>query len=598
MKAALFCCFAIILCRCIKDSVPRGVTCTEYEDYIPTHQLVPVGPVPTAFDPNGVYPYMSYSETSERPVPEKYRFIVLENDNLKAVICPDLGGKVYSLIHKPSGREVLYKPDVIRPVRILPRFYFVAGGIEVSFPISHSPVQNEKVLYKVDNTAERIYVTCGERELRFGMQWSVEYSLGGNDNFLTERVVFFNPGTGTYPWMSWSNAAVPSAPDTKFHFPGGKVLSHSSIIDTIDWNLEGPGTESDIQEMTGYFWLTKDANAFGVYTPSTGSGLYHISDESIAPGVKLWSYGVGDDREWAMLSTAKREPYIEIQGGPISDQSIKVQLLPGEQHWHAEFWIPTDKSLDIYSISLPLVTLRPLESVPRFEWARTEEVDTWISLQNAFRHKSSLPEPPEINMNCWCPSGMEDMNEAFDWAISKTDGKTADKWSYYYGTWLAGRGDTVQAIEVLSSCDNGLSKALLARLLNFQGDKEGALRAYDAISEDWVRLHPQVIMERDVLLRKFGQKTIEIREKWFRKVNALTDDGLTERKIQLLIDKGEFHEAKELLLSYPFQKVHQTYTHTGLWFQVCDGLKEPRYPVPSNLGEDRLATYGAYREYE
>jgi len=51
---------------------------------------------------------------------------------------------------------------VIRHTRILPRFYFVAGGIEVSFPISHSPSQNERVVCRSDNSADRAYVTCGE----------------------------------------------------------------------------------------------------------------------------------------------------------------------------------------------------------------------------------------------------------------------------------------------------------------------------------------------------------------------------------------------------------------------------------------------------
>ena len=86
----------------------------------------------------------------------------MENDFVKVTVCPDLGGKVYSLVHKPSGKEVLYVPDVIRYTRILPRFYFVAGGIEVSFPISHSPTQNETVLYKIDKTKDRTYLTCGE----------------------------------------------------------------------------------------------------------------------------------------------------------------------------------------------------------------------------------------------------------------------------------------------------------------------------------------------------------------------------------------------------------------------------------------------------
>jgi hypothetical protein len=99
------------------------VICTENNEYILTHQSVPSGPIPTALDPNGVHPYVSYAETSNRPVPQKYHFIVLENDHIKITICPDLGGKVFSMIHKPSRKEVLYVPDVIRYTRILPRFW-------------------------------------------------------------------------------------------------------------------------------------------------------------------------------------------------------------------------------------------------------------------------------------------------------------------------------------------------------------------------------------------------------------------------------------------------------------------------------------------
>jgi hypothetical protein len=88
------------------------VICTAYDEYVLTHELTPAGPVPTALDPNGVYPYISYAETSNRPVPKKYHFVVLENDQLKATICTGLGGKVFSMIHKPSGKEVLYVPKL------------------------------------------------------------------------------------------------------------------------------------------------------------------------------------------------------------------------------------------------------------------------------------------------------------------------------------------------------------------------------------------------------------------------------------------------------------------------------------------------------
>ena len=153
--------------------------------------------------------------------------------------------------------------------------------------------------------------------------------------------------------MSWSNAALPSAPDTRYDFPKGKVLSHSSKIDTIDWEKQGPKTESAIKEMTGYFWKTKDVNAFGAFTPSLGTGLYHIADEKIASGIKLWSYGTADDSAWSVLSTAKHQTYIEIQGGPIGDQSIKLEMQPKQTRWHVEYWFPTDKELDIYDLKIP-----------------------------------------------------------------------------------------------------------------------------------------------------------------------------------------------------------------------------------------------------
>lgn len=575
-----------------------GVTVKELDEYRLTHELTPAGPVPTAFDANGVYPYQSYVETSNRPVLKKYRIIVLENDFVKITVCPDLGGKISSIVHKPSGREVLYVPDVVRYTRILPRFYFIAGGIEVSFPISHSPTQNDRVLYKIERSAGRVYITCGERELRFGMQWSVEYSLGSRDNFLTQRVVFYNPGQSPYPWMSWSNAALPSAPDTRYDFPKGKVLSHASKMDTIDWEKQGPKAESDIREMTGYFWKTKDVNAFGAYTPSLGSGLYHIADEKIAPGIKLWSYGVGDDSAWSMLSTAKHQPYIEIQGGPISDQSIKLELQPGQTRYHTEYWVPTDKPLDLYALKVPAVNLRPPGTVPRFGWARMSEVNPWIELQNAFNKKTKIPAPPAIHECRWAPSGMEDLDGAFNWAIKNGRKADQDLWQFHYGSWLAGKGDMEKAISVLATCKTGVARALLARLLKQKKDLEGAAKAFNSIGEEWLQLHPQIVVERDKVLRSLGSQTISERENWLSRVAALDDEWIIERRVQLLIDKGEHGQAKDLLLSTPFQKIHQTYTRTALWMQISEKLGLPFLPIPRQLGEDRLAIFGSYREFE
>src|SRR4029077_16325027 len=137
---------------------------------------------------------------------------------------------------------------------------------------------------------------------------------------------------------------------------------------------------------------------------SLGSGLYHVADQAISPGMKLWSYGVGEDRAWATLSTASAEPYIEIQGGPIGDQSIKLELPPNKTRWHVEYWIPTNRPLNIYALTGPENDLRAVSEIPLFEWARPHEVRVWKELLQAYADRDGLPDPPQIDENRWAPS--------------------------------------------------------------------------------------------------------------------------------------------------------------------------------------------------
>jgi hypothetical protein len=193
---------------------------------------------------------------------------------------------------------------------------------------------------------------------------------------------------------------------------------------------------------------------------------------------------------------------------------------------------------------------------------------------------------------------MEHLDAAFRWAIRTTKGDTTERWRFHYGTWLAGTGQMKEAIQVLSTSSLGIARVLLARLLELEGDVEGAGKAFGSIRERWLQLQTQVMVGRDTVLRKLGTHTLAERERWLNQVDALQDEWIIERRVQLLIDKAEFQAAKQLLLSVPFQKVHQRYARTALWNQVCDKLHEPRLPIPAELGEDQLATFGAYREFE
>jgi hypothetical protein len=404
---------------------------------IPTHQLTPMGPLPSVLDPDGVYPYQSYCKTSEQPELKNYSFIQLENTHMCVLICPDLGGKVYSIVLKSSGKEVLYVPGVIKPSRILPRFSFVAGGIEVSFPISHTPSQNETVCHEIIKDNDRIYVSVGETELRYGMQWTVEFSLGADDHFLAQRTVFHNPTDKAHPWMSWSNAAVPAYPDTEFHFPNGNVLEHSDEIRTIDWEKDGPKTNADIEHMSGYFWKNPNCNAFGCFSRSGGVGLYHVAEKTSVPGIKLWSYGMGRDLRWSYLSSSNKQSYLEIQAGPIKDQSLKNELAPGEKHTHLEFWLPCEKELDINALKIPDILLRSLSEVTLFLFARKEEVVVWNKLIESFKNQdiNQTPDPPGMDDFRWAPSGLVYLDKPFQWIDNHTERSNKSVWQLYYVVW-------------------------------------------------------------------------------------------------------------------------------------------------------------------
>jgi hypothetical protein len=572
----------------------------EQERLLLSHLLVPAGPIPSAQDPDGVYPYESYVETSRRPVLRRYRFVVLENDYLRVTICPDLGGRVFSLITKPSGREVLSAQPVVRPMRILPRQGYIGGGIEISFPIAHTPSLLESVLCRHEWRDGRGYVWCGERELRFGMHWTIEFSLGEGEPFLAQRSRFHNPTRQPHPWMSWANAGVPARPDTELHFPTGEVLYHGERISTIDWEKQGPRRQGDIHRMSAFFWRQPAVNAFGAFTPSLGIGLYHIADDS-TPGMKLWSDGVGQHEPWVTQYQLDHQQVLEIQAGPLVDQSIKEQLQPGQTRWHTQFWIPTDSPRNIYRLELPRPKLVPAEQIPQFSWARPQTVALWLEAIAACAANSpqQLPAAPDATSNQWAPSGLDELGDALPWATQVTTGTERDRWLLQLGAWHAGRDAIDPALRCLTASGDDRARALAGRLYRrCKRDIPAAMHAYTAIESPVFALHPQVVCERDLALAAAGPSTLPERERWLAAISASDDEWVIERRAVLLLDQGNIDAAKMLIENTKFQLVHQRYARTRLWQRIRQARGATGLPPPNWLGEDDLFEFGAYREYQ
>jgi hypothetical protein len=326
-----------------------------------------------------------------------------------------------------------------------------------------------------------------------------------------------------------------------------------------------------------------------------------VADPAETPGIKLWSYGLGHHEIWAKAGSINGQAYVEIQGGPTRDQSIKALLQPGEIHSHTEFWIPTSVPWDIRTLRPPQPILAAREKVPWFDWPSRPTVQFWRAVLQAHARNApaELPAPPGLDQNLWAPSGMETLEEALPWACTRTSGTERDGWRFQFGTWLAAVGRTDQAFGALTSSQDDRAHAVAARLLwREKKDAAGAAACYRQIQTEAVACHPQVVFERDLVLSALGRETWAEREQWLGRLSSIQDEWVLERRAALLLDRGDAAAAKVLLETTPFQLVHQRYERTRLWQRIKKqlGLEQPD---PANwLGEDDLATFGAYREFE
>ena len=191
---------------------------------------------------------------------------------------------------------------------------------------------------------------------------------------------------------------------------------------------------------------------------------------------------------------------MEIQAGPIVDQSIKYELGIDETLCRTEFWIPSDKPLNIEKIALPDVYIRPLEEVPMYSFARNKEVDVWFQLLKSYEihDVNELPELPAPDKVSWPPSGMHNLELAFKWAIEHHS--KSKYWKLCFGAWLLGTGKTDEAVSVLSETDLDLSNAILGRVFHYQGKSQDAVKAYRKMKDESYILHPHRVVHSWSLL--------------------------------------------------------------------------------------------------
>ncbi|MFF7701570.1 DUF5107 domain-containing protein [Streptomyces lydicus] len=275
--------------------------------------------------------------------------LVLENDRLRATVLPGLGGRVHSLHHKPTGRELLYRNPVLQPAAFALNGAWFSGGIEWNIgatghtTLSCAPLHAARVPAPDGGEMLRLWEWERLRDLPF----QVDLWLPDGSDFLYVGVRIRNPHHHTAPVYWWSNIAVPEAAGSRVLAPAEEAW-HFGYERTL---RRVPVPEYDGADRTyplrsefpaDYFYdLPDGARRWITSLDAEGHGLVQTSTDTLR-GRKLFLWGAGRaGRRWQRWLT---EPgtggYAEIQAGLARTQLEHLPLDGGAEFSWLEAYGP------------------------------------------------------------------------------------------------------------------------------------------------------------------------------------------------------------------------------------------------------------------
>ncbi|APY85369.1 DUF5107 domain-containing protein [Streptomyces alfalfae] len=259
--------------------------------------------------------------------------LVIENDRLRATVLPGYGGRVHSLLHKPTGRELLYRNPVLQPAGFALNGAWFSGGVEWNIgatghtTLSCAPVHAAAVTAPDGGPMLRLWEWERLRDLPF----QVDLWLPEDSDFLHVGVRVRNPHEKPAPVYWWSNIAVPEERRVlvpadeawRFTYTGGLRKVPVPEVEGVDRTYPERG-----EHPADYFYDVPDgARRWIAAVDEDGHGVVQTSTD-LPRGRKLfvWGSGRGGRRWQRWLTEPGAGGYAEIQSGLARTQLEHVRL--------------------------------------------------------------------------------------------------------------------------------------------------------------------------------------------------------------------------------------------------------------------------------
>mgnify|MGYP001182758950 CR=1 FL=1 len=332
----------------------------EYNQELKTYDFNDPNPIPMFISDPKIYPYFSFDGYDIKSSNKEYKVIELENNFIKVLLTPEIGGKVWGAIEKSTGEEFIYKNEVVKFRNISMRGPWTSGGIEFNFGIiGHHPSTATPVNYtfrKNDDGSVSCFV--GNIDLPSRTQWRVEIKVEEGKASFTTDALWYNPSPTSQSYYNWMTAAAPAKNDLHFYTPGDMYLEHNGNIKS--WPVDSSGRDlskysnNDFGPSKSYHIVGEYNDFFGGYYHDSNYGFGHWGRYEDIPGQKLWLWSQSRAGGiWEDLLTDNDGQYIEFQAGrlfvqytPTEEQNpiSNVRFEPYRVDRWKEAWFPLKKT--------------------------------------------------------------------------------------------------------------------------------------------------------------------------------------------------------------------------------------------------------------
>ncbi|MDO7172534.1 DUF5107 domain-containing protein [Mariniflexile sp. AS56] len=304
-----------------------------------------------------VYPFPVVEKISDTKIDKEWIACYLENDYVKIMILPELGGRVQMAYDKVKKRHFVYYNEVIKPALVGLTGPWISGGIEFNWPQHHRPSTYSPVDFSIEAHEDGSKtVWCNEIERMSRTKGMAGFRLYPDKAYLEINVKLYNRTSQPQTFLWWANPAVAVNDDYQSVFPpdvnavfdhGKRDVSEFPIAKGIYYKFDySPGTDisryKNIPVPTSYMAIKSDYNFVGGFEHDSKGGLLHVANHHVSPGKKQWTWGDGDfGRAWDRNLTDKNGPYIELMCGVYTDNQPDFSwLMPYEQKSFTQYFMP------------------------------------------------------------------------------------------------------------------------------------------------------------------------------------------------------------------------------------------------------------------